>query len=147
MADFIMSDPYELDLLSLAIQTQMSAGTFGVLKLFQNNYVPVPGSIIANFVEATFDGYAAVVMKFISGPFRWFDGSYGPWQNCSFPMTGSTTPNTIYGAFLLDPTGAYAGAVRFDSPVAMIDHFSICDFLLGITLKQDQIITQIAFVG
>jgi hypothetical protein len=147
MAEFVFADPYELSLLSTAIQTQMSAGTFGVAKLFQNDYIPQPGSTIANFTEATFDGYVSVVCKFVSGPYRWSDGTYGPWQNFDFPMTGSTTPNVIYGVFLEDPTGALIGALRFDVPVNMHDSHSICDFLLGITLGQGVINTQLVFTG
>jgi hypothetical protein len=147
MASATFMDPYELNILSKAIQTQMSAGTFGVLNLYQNNHIPTPGDVVGDYTVATFDGYAAVVYKASSGPYRWPDGSYGPFQVCSFPMTAATTPNTIYGCYCLDPTGALAFAIRFDQPVAMVDAFSTCEFILGLSINQTSLVTQLQMLG
>jgi hypothetical protein len=139
------ADPYELVILSEAIQTQMAASTFGQMKLFQNNYVPTPTSILADFTEATFDGYVHQTFKFGIGPFRNFDGTYGPYSNVSYTMTGSTTPNTIYGCYLVDSTGAFALAIRFPQPIAMVDNLSLIAFALGLGYGQGTIVGELTF--
>lgn len=40
--------------------TQMNSGTDVKVRLYTNNYTPVFGSVIGNFTEAAFPGYAAI---------------------------------------------------------------------------------------
>jgi hypothetical protein len=146
MAQAILANPFELGVIGNVFLTQFSAGTFGHMKLFQNNFNPTPASILADFTEATFDGYAAQVFKMDAGPTRFADGSIGTWNLTTFHQTGNTTPNTIYGCYLLDPSGALAIAVRFDTPVQMVDAFSHLGLNFGMGFSNNQITTQLEIV-
>ena len=88
-----------------------------VVKLYQNDYTPNPDTVLADFTEATFDGYAA------STAIVWgatFTNSVNQAETVGdvkqFTATGATTPNLIYGYYLV--SGAtLKGGEKFDSPV------------------------------
>jgi hypothetical protein len=57
---------------------------------------------------------------------RLTDNSFSIYGGWSIAMTGSTTPNTLYGAYITDFAGTgLLFASRFDTPVAMVDAFSL----------------------
>jgi len=69
--------------------------------LFKNNFTPDPSSILTDFTEATFTGYAAVqVNSKFATPYKVIDGEY---QTDSTPFTFTCTggsPQTCYGWYL-----------------------------------------------
>jgi hypothetical protein len=127
--------PYTMNQVLLGIKTQLATVAAGKVHLFQNDMVPTTASIIADFTEATYDGYAALSTPYGGGPYRETDGSFTIESSLSFSMTGSVTPNIIYGAYQLDSTGAnLIFAKRFDNPIAMVDAFSHILIVNKITL-------------
>lgn len=90
------------------------------IHLYQNDYTPGPGSVVGDFVPADFDGYAEKVVTLTVGPYINPAGQ-AEIQNASmnWTPTGSTTPNTIYGYFILDTSGDYVGGERFAAPRAL----------------------------
>jgi hypothetical protein len=71
------------------------------LHLFQNNVAVGYGDTIATYTEATFDGYAPILLPagsvaFNAGP----NDAAWSWPMQTFTMTGSHTPNNIYGYYV-----------------------------------------------
>jgi hypothetical protein len=126
--------PYAMNALTNALKTYMVQAPGFTIKLFQNNIVPTPGNVLADFTEATYDGYAAQVFTVFFGPTRYSDGSFQCFNFSTWHMTGSTTPNQIYGIYVLDFAGNLLLATRFPSVVSMVDAFSFLqlNFHMGI---------------
>jgi len=94
----------------------------GELCLFKNNYTPIATTVLANLTEANFDGYARITLT------GWPAASLDANNKASsalaaqfFTMTApATTPNDIYGIYVLSPTGALLFAERNPAgPVTM----------------------------
>lgn len=91
------------------------------LRLYQNNYTPVEGSVLGDFTEATFSGYAQatpLVAVDITGP----DGTNRwtiTWSQCSWTKNGATG-NQIYGYYVLNAANQVLFAERFGAaPIDM----------------------------
>lgn len=102
------------------LQTAIKAGgSLGATKLglFQADIVPTPNTPLVDLVEADYDGYAQKTLTWTIGPY-FNPGNQSELQNTSqnWTPTGSTTPNTIYGYFVLSAAGALLWAERFDTP-------------------------------
>lgn len=93
--------------------------------LYQNALNPSFSNVIGDFTEASFDGYAAI------GPVVWgatFTDANGNanvvGQTLEYLMTGSATPNTIYGYYATQTVGSVVGALQyseaFPTPVPMV---------------------------
>jgi len=84
-----------------------STGTME-LRLFQNDIVPGCNTELSDLTEATFDGYAAIAIAqpctgVLQGVALDTDGNFIiPVDMQEFAMTGATTPNTIYGWYLVE---------------------------------------------
>jgi hypothetical protein len=118
--------PYAMNQIMLGLRTQLLVPGNPKYRLFQNDITPTPESVAADFTVATFDGYADKIFTMPSGPFRDVDGSFYFTGGGTWTMSGSTTPNVIYGSYVLDFTGAnLIFAQRFDTPVPMVDAFSV----------------------
>lgn len=92
------------------------------LHLYQNDMAPSPSSVLADFTEADYDGYAEETIT----PATWAVFLQGISQAVAvgpgvvFSPTGSTTPNVIYGYYVTDNTGArLLWAERFAEPKVM----------------------------
>lgn len=107
----------------LALLAQGSGSPFAGQKvmLFQNNLLPTPTSVLANFVEATFDGYAKQAVGTYPTPYIGADGFiHLTWPSVQFTMTGSTTPNTISGWGLTNTAATvWNGGNNLPAPVQM----------------------------
>jgi len=106
-----------LDLL-LAVGAPLEPGT-AELRLFQNDFVPNKDSVLADFTEATFDGYAAPTLTFANA-------YIGPDNTVKltapselFVPTGSTTPNIIYGWYIVANGTDVFSSNRFDTEVPL----------------------------
>lgn len=109
------------------VTSLLAAATAGVLdgcklELYQNDYVPVPFSVLADFTVADYTGYgnktiAAADWNAVVQP----DGSagiVGPGE--FFDATGTAVSNTIYGYYVTDSGGTTVlWAERFDTPVGI----------------------------
>ncbi len=96
--------------------------TTSELHLYKAPIDPItPEVLLADMVEADFDGYAALDPIVVSSVFLAPDGSaVVNIASHVFQATGSTTPNTIYGAYITTAAAAALVAVLpFTSPVGV----------------------------
>lgn len=78
------------------------------VRLYKNNHTPAHGDTISSYTEADFDNYAPITLS--SWPGSSLDGSFNAVSthpDVVFSQTGTTTTNTIYGAYLTDAAGTY----------------------------------------
>lgn len=73
------------------------------LRLFQNNFTPVKGSIFSDFTDATFSGYVAQTCTFGAGTVT-SNISTAVAAAITFTRSIGATSNTIYGWYLVDVT-------------------------------------------
>lgn len=92
-----------------------------VVKLFQNDYTPTVDSVVGDFTEADYTGYAASAAIVWGAPF--IDPVAGPLvlgDLKSFPASGPfTVPNDIFGFWIESSGGDLLWAERFDTPVTI----------------------------
>lgn len=96
--------------------------------LFQNDIIPTPTSLISEFTEADYDGYAAKDLVVTSPPSAFvseFGDVIAQFPHVVFQPTGTTTPNTIYGWWLQGPGGLGGADIllyarRFDEQVNLL---------------------------
>ena len=96
------------------------AGGFKV-KLAQTPFTPNPNSVPStDFVEATYDGYAAVSLTTMT-PNTVVGNAYESTSTAVavFQPTGSTTPNTIGGYWIETGAGALLGYEVLPTPIAL----------------------------
>jgi predicted alpha-1,6-mannanase (GH76 family) len=87
--------------------------------LFKNDYVPTPLSVVGDFTEADYTGYAhQVVASADWNSVTLSDGSAGiVGPGLFFNPTGTAVTNVIYGYYITDSTDAtVVWAERFDAP-------------------------------
>jgi len=119
--------------LDLAIAADVVTAVTGALidaevRLYQNDVTPSAGMVLADFDVATYDGYADEAVTWLA-PSVADDGTVEIVGTVGeFRPTGAVTPNTIFGALLLDGTGALIMAGRFDG--APLPMGSVLDSLL-----------------
>lgn len=91
------------------------------LHVFKNDYTPSPSSVLADFEEADFTGYAAVTLDDWGEAFLQADGS-GVMVHSSIQFTpsGTAIDNTVYGWYITDTAGTgYIAAGLFEEPVSL----------------------------
>jgi hypothetical protein len=92
-----------------------------VCRLYQNDFTPVGTMILADFTVATYDGYSSQVIDPWDSPILNVNGfaeTVGP--QLEFRPNGSTTPNVIYGYYVLNAAGnALLYAERFENPITL----------------------------
>jgi hypothetical protein len=108
--------------LRLALQTAILTGwTAGKLHLFKNDFTPGFDSVVGDFTEATFPGYAEI--DDVSGPLSGTDAETGlltvTWADGSSWLAGTIVADeTIYGWYITNTAGSSClAAGRFDTPV------------------------------
>lgn len=116
------SQQAQLDVLNAAIAAVLntSVPAHTMIKLAVAPFNPTPTSDPATFVEATFDGYAAKTISaweaaYLNGNAAVSNGTTVE----SWVPTGTTTPNTVAGYWLVGGNGSYLGGEAFASPIAV----------------------------
>lgn len=99
--------------LGSAAAVALVTGQALTLHLFQNNYTPVKGSVLANFTEANFGGYTGgVALAGWTAPAL----SAGRMVSQANPITqtcdGTGAANTIYGYYVKDAANVVQWAER-----------------------------------
>lgn len=95
-----------------------------MLRLFQNDYVPIPGDTVLNtdFVEADYTGYAAVDLEDEWSDFTEILPGVLEMQTDEYLFArdaGAGTDNTVYGWYVESSGNAILMVQRFDNPIPM----------------------------
>ena len=95
--------------------------------LFQNNYDPVPGSVLGDFTAATFSGYSVVNLNPSTfGTPAYASGEGSMLSSAISTFTNAGTSQTIYGYYVWDnDTSKYLFGESFGSPVVMTTGYTI----------------------
>jgi hypothetical protein len=94
------------------------------LKLYTALANPLsPGTVVADFTEATYDGYAPIAIANFLHPYIDPAGGAtiqsGTQQFDYGPAAAPPVTNTVLGFYLLNAAGALVVAGSFDNPIAM----------------------------
>lgn len=94
------------------------------VRLFQNDLIPSPTTVIGDLTVATYTGYANQTAGSLGAPYKDALGNaIQEYDAVYFGATGSAIGNVVYGYYLVGGTGVLAGkllaVVRFDEPVTM----------------------------
>ena len=110
----------ELILLAL-LRTPYLTGSSLNYRLFKNNYTPVDDSVLADFTEADYQGYAFLTPALWSIVALVGGRAFTQAEPLVYLCTGGATPNTIYGYYATDVvSGNVVLAERFvPGPIAM----------------------------
>lgn len=94
-------------------------GGSAVLRLFQNNFLPQPASLISDFVECTFAGYASKLLTSVWGALT--NPAPGIWQTDSGVLTFTCTGGSqvVYGWYIQKGSHFLEAAQLLDNPVSM----------------------------
>ncbi len=109
----------EIFLLEAAMKTSSPENL--VLKLFANDYTPIPTSTAGSFTEASFSGYSAASLSRSSWTSASTNGSGK--AEISYPVQtfSATSSQTIFGYYVVGATsGNLVYAERFGSPRSLI---------------------------
>jgi hypothetical protein len=119
----------------LAEATAIKTGRLdaGTVKLFQNNFTPNKSSLLADFTECDFTGYADVDIADWNDPYVDDEGSVSIVAPiATFAATGSAVTNLAYGWYYVTTGGALVMGERFDEPV----NFAASGNTLNLVLKR-----------
>ncbi len=89
--------------------------------LYTNNYTPVHGTVIGDFTEAAFSGYANQALTSWSSPA--LDGSFHAFTTADPVQFANTSGSgqVVYGYFLTDINGDLIGGEKYASPITIPD--------------------------
>lgn len=95
-----------------------------IMHLYKNNYTPISTSVVGDFVECDFDGYAPLTVPLswgYSGPVAGVWTIAIPPGSMLFGNTDGSIPNNIYGYYCTDSTGLFMELADRDplAPFAM----------------------------
>lgn len=101
----------------------IGGATPGTVHLYINNVALTPDTPLTALTEATFTGYTAQAIPALSSPY------IDPVSNqevisigaATFIAGAGMTPQTVYGAFVLDHSGALQGFEAFPAPVLLTE--------------------------
>ena len=105
MANKIVVDTGKLWITKIAVTNgNAKLDTNVKIRLFANNYTPVQASVIGNFTEIAYTGYAAVTLSgAVDGGIDANDRDTWTWPTVTFQCTSSAgLPVTAYGYYVTD---------------------------------------------
>lgn len=91
------------------------------VKLFKNNLVISPATVIGDLVEADFGGYAAItVTALLPAYLDPAGGASAQIGTVQFNCDGTAPDNTVYGAWVETAAGLLVLLVKFDAGITMV---------------------------
>lgn len=120
---FVSSNLSLEDILAATIASVLDATgpVHASVKLAQGPFAPLPDSDPTTFTEATFDGYAAKDVTAWASPYLVATGAAETISSTvlHWAPTGTTTPNTLTGYWIVGGNGDYLGGEAFPVPIPM----------------------------
>ncbi len=111
----IVPDEGEVAMLDMLVNGDGMAGLH--LRLYQNNLTPDQDTVLADFTEATFSGYAEDSPSFGAAATVSHKGKIVDTAARDFTHSSGGTSNTVYGYYLVNaPDTKVLWAERFSSP-------------------------------
>jgi hypothetical protein len=105
-----------------SLRTLLNSGHF--LRLFSNNFTPVPQSSLGSFTEAAFTGYAAASLSAdFAVPTKVQDGEYQIASTFHTFNCTSGSSSMAYGAYITAGSD-WKFAILFDTPITVTSGFS-----------------------
>ncbi len=90
------------------------------VNLFQNDYQPVPATVLADLTVATFSGYAAeVVAALLPAYLDPIGGASAQIGTIQFDHSGGVVSNIIFGFWAENAGGDLIMVGRFENPIPM----------------------------
>lgn len=108
------------------------------MKLYSNDFTPLPTSILGDFTEATFGGYTMQAPTFSAPVYDQNGIPAAPMGPVTFTCDGSSS-GFAYGWYLIDSTGALVCAGRFDNaPLSFVSNgdAAVLFLMFGLTDAQ-----------
>ena len=98
------------------LKAQLNDGIF-YMRLYKNNFSPVPGDAAGAFTEADFDGYAAIDVTGTWGAITKIVNGLYEIAGAEFSFLGGTTANqTVYGWYI-EGSGEWICGKAFPAPI------------------------------
>jgi hypothetical protein len=120
---YVPSNQSMIDQLQAFIDNGLDAAgpVHATIKLAQGSFAPGPTSDPTTFTEADFDGYASKTVAAWEAAALAVDGTAETISSAvqSWAPTGTTTPNTITGYWVIGGNGHYLGGEAFATPVVL----------------------------
>lgn len=130
-------DVGELLLMAFLRDKLNSPGVY--LHLYQNDRTPANADVLADYTDATFDGYVELPLDAFSVPITVSGRAFIAMGLQVFTMTGAVTPNNIYGYYVVN--NAQTGllwAERFSSvPIVMNGPGDVVSVTPSLTLRSE----------
>lgn len=124
--------PNEAEKQILDLVAQGINGNSSLMKLFKNDFTPNNSTVLGDFTEADFSGYASVSQEFGAAYTSGLYAEIAATTDAVFTHNGGGTPNTIYGFYLVDVTdNKLLCADRLASPITL----SALDEYLQISMR------------
>lgn len=107
------------DLVKAALNGMLTQMGSAVLHLFVNDFSPLPNSLTTDFLEATFPGYASVLIGPLWGPLT--NPSPGVWQSDPGVINFNCTSGSqiVYGWWIQRGSHFLEAAQRLDTPISV----------------------------
>src|ERR1700730_8988407 len=100
----VIADPKLVAMLQDEI-SNLIAGQGLLVHLFNNNYTPIPGSVIGNYTDAVFSGYAPQTLTPVGPTYLVSTGiAVQNFVPCVFLQSGGIVTDNIHGYFVTDST-------------------------------------------
>ena len=104
------------------------------IRLFTNNFTPTTSTVVGDFTEATFTGYAAIALSGWTAPTVASHVASTTANPATFTATGSF--QSIYGWYVTDAAGDYVcGGRDAAAPVVMSSTVNTYQVTLSITAQ------------
>lgn len=101
----VVPNSAELELLELMLGSYSSSNQLKC-KLYKNDYTPIATSVVGDFTEATFTGYASVTIDESLWSYATVDGkAVATYDSSPMEWTVTGSPHTVYGYYVTSNDG------------------------------------------
>lgn len=138
MAEIIQTELQDVEIADALFAVGAASGAYNgtSVGIFTNDITPNKGSVIGDFTEPVYAGYARITPTWPDAV-RGNDGFVHKRSSLiTFQQGGAITTCNVYGCFLV-VAGVAVAAVRFDDLIAMTDALSVVSFILDFLCGAD----------